>query len=110
MPYAVRDESGRIIALYSEPRAGAEECLAGDHPEVLAFIADQQDGVRASLFTSDVETVRVIEDLVDVLVAKKLILLTDLPDAARSKLLERRRLRQSLSDVGDVMVSEQDIL
>jgi len=45
-----------------------------------------------------------------VLIAKKVILLTDLPDAAQQKLSERQRMRSELNDLGNLMVDEEDIL
>jgi hypothetical protein len=52
----------------------------------------------------------VIEDLVDALIQKKLILLTDLPQAARQKLTERQRIRSELNVLGNLMVDEEDVL
>jgi hypothetical protein len=63
---------------------------------------------HSSLEQSDMRLVRVLEDLIDLLIARDVIRFTDLPRAAQEKLLERRSMRQSLSalnllDSGDVM-------
>lgn len=54
---------------------------------------------------SDIELVRVLEDLIDLLTAKHNILFTDLPEAAQEKLLKRKNARQvmqhSIIDDGD---------
>lgn len=76
------------------------------HPDVQAFL----DAAKNQLSSSDTETIREIEDLVSVLIAKKVILLTDLPDAAQQKLSERQRMRSELNDLGNLMVDEEDIL
>ena len=68
------------------------------------------DAAKNQLSSSDTETIREIEDLVSVLIAKKVILLTDLPDAAQQKLSERQRMRSELNDLGNLMVDEEDIL
>jgi len=56
------------------------------NPEVQRYL----EVVMKQLSSQDTETIRVIEDLVDLLIEKKLILLTDLPVAAQKKLSERR--------------------
>lgn len=84
----------------------AAEQLELSHPEVRAFLEEAKD----QLSSSDTETIRVIEDLVDLLIQKKLILLTDLPIAAQEKLSERQRMRSELNVLGNLMVDEEDIL
>jgi hypothetical protein len=49
------------------------------------------------LASSDQALIRVLEDLIETLVAKNVIHFTDLPEAAQTKLLERRSLRRSLN-------------
>lgn len=49
------------------------------------------------LADSDQGMVRVLEDLIETLIAKNLIRFTDLPEAAQAKLLERRSLRRSVN-------------
>lgn len=112
MPYVVRDANGAITGINTQDGGANGEVLPHDHPELLEFQAQCQhiEQVRQSLEVSDVETVRVIEDLVDVLIEKKLLLLTDLPYPAQEKLLERQRMRQTLGVYGGLMVSEDDIL
>ncbi len=52
---------------------------------------------RLELEASDRATIRVIDDLVDALIAKDVIRLTDLPADARQRLLRRRAVRGKLS-------------
>lgn len=106
MPYVIRDKDGRIIGLSEEAREESAEQLDVSHPEVSAFLEAAKD----QLSSSDTETIRVIEDLVDLLIQKKLILLTDLPIAAQQKLSERQRMRSELNVLGNLMVDEEDIL
>jgi virulence-associated protein VagC len=47
----------------------------------------------AELDESDVEMLRVIEDLILVMLERKLILMVDLPESVREKLLRRRLWR-----------------
>ena len=76
------------------------------NPEVQRYL----EVVMKQPSSSDTETIRVIEDLVDLLIEKKLILLTDLPAAAQKKLSERRQIRGDLGVLGNVIVDEEDIL
>ena len=46
-----------------------------------------------------------LEDLIDLLIDKKLILFTELPAAAQEKLSGRKRIRQQLGS-GDLMVDD----
>lgn len=91
MPFVLRNEAGGIVSLHREPVAGGE-ALPGDHPEVVAFM--QGNHPTAGGFDSlDAGLVRVIEDLVDVLISRNVIRITDLPAAAQNKLLERKSYR-----------------
>ena len=72
------------------------------NPEVQRYL----EVAMKQLSPSDTETIRVIEDLVDLLIEKKLILLTDLPAAAQKKLSERRQIRGDLCVLGNVIVDE----
>ena len=51
-----------------------------------------------ALSESDAAIARVLEDLVDVLITRGVIQFTDLPEAAQSKLLNRRQTRAMLQD------------
>ncbi|UCC56235.1 MAG: hypothetical protein JSU75_00150 [Gammaproteobacteria bacterium] len=106
MPYVKRNSDGLIIGLSGEVGEGATEELDLDHPDVQQFL----ESARAHLSSTDSETIRVIEDLIDVLIQKKLLLLTDLPLAAQQKLMDRQRMRNELGVLGDLMVDEDDIL
>ncbi|KAF0192181.1 MAG: hypothetical protein FD165_1249 [Gammaproteobacteria bacterium] len=112
MPYITRDTSGKIMALYGEQRPDATEELPIEHPDLQPLL-DQLRLVRQAkdqLSSLDSNMVRVIEDLVDVLIEKKVILATDLPHAAQEKLLGRQRLRQKMTALDDLMVGEDDII
>ena len=106
MPYVIRNSDDKIIGLSDEAlNASAEELELSD-PEVLEFLQHAKN----ELSSSDADTIRVIEDLVDVLIQKKLILLTDLPVPAQQKLTERQRIRNELNVLDNLMVDEGDIL
>lgn len=67
-------------------------------------------GTKADLARMDVEFIRVLEDLIDVLVTKGVINLTDLPPQALDKLSQRRRVRRRLRDALDLIEGEDDVI
>jgi hypothetical protein len=96
MPYVKRDENGRIVAFSQIALEGFEPLHTDlDEAEVMQML----DGVeqnRKALERTDLEFVRVVEDLVMVLVDKNMIRFTDLPEVAQRKMLERQRMRDGL--------------
>ena len=74
---------------------------------MLAFLraSGELDALAQLLALSDNAIVRVLEDLIDLLIDKKLILFTELPAAAQEKLSGRKRIRQQLGS-GDLMVDD----
>ena len=48
------------------------------------------------LSVSDLGIIRILEDLVDLLVAKNLIMYTDLPEDAQKKIRERKKVREKM--------------
>jgi len=90
MPYILRNAQGSVESLHRDaPHAGAE-LLPADHPEVQAFM-----GSGSSDFGRlDADFVRVIEDVIDTLIERNVINITDLPDQAQAKLFARKSYRE----------------
>lgn len=112
MPYVTRDPEGRISALHANRDGGAQEQLAADHPDLLAFVGShvRLADIRYDLEASDLELIRVLEDLITVLVSNGIVKLTDLPMAAQKKLCQRGELRDQLSDIGDMTADTDEVL
>lgn len=92
-----RSASGAIVAV-SRPgeAAGAGwEDASADDPELIAFLRAIA-GEEHPLDASDLPLVRVLEDLIEVLIERAVIRVTDLPPAAQAKLSERRGKRSAL--------------
>jgi hypothetical protein len=97
--YVKRDANGQIEAVSQRGGGGWEESVAADSPELSAFFGENgRNGAQGRLASTDLELVRVLEDLIDVLVKKEVIFFTDLPEAAQKKLLERRHTRVHLRE------------
>ncbi len=112
MPYVTRDGDGQIIAVHAIQSELAQERLAADDPGLRKFIAATGDtaSLQSVLIASDLELVRVLEDLIAVLIDKRIIMLTDLPQAAQRKLARRYELRSQLSDLGGIVGDQDEIM
>ena len=106
MAYIQRDDSGRITGISDSANGSSDEHLDLENPEIQAYL----ELAKNQLSSSDTETIRVIEDLVELLVEKKLIMLTDLPEAAQQKITVRQRMRGDLGMLAGLIVDEEGIL
>ena len=106
MYFVRRNAQGEIIALAKEMSSDYSEEINAHHPEALKFFL-QSEEVFNDLDTS---LIRVIEDLVDVLIDKNLLRLTDLPLPAQEKLLSRKKVRSSLKNSLNILVDNDQAL
>jgi hypothetical protein len=120
MPFVKRDAQGRIASIHREQDSPDLHYLPKNHPEVTGFLAadkrsTDRPGVerpntegRGELMRSDFEMIRVYEDLTDILISKRIVLLTDFPPAAQEKLMRRKRLRSSLSPITEILAQSEE--
>jgi hypothetical protein len=111
MPFVKRDAAGRITSLHREQDSKELQYLPLDHPDVVGFlepIGERRSQNRGELLKSDLEMIRVFEDLTDILIGKRVVVLTDFPQAAQEKLMRRKRLRSSLSPIADALGGASD--
>ncbi|HXE20579.1 MAG TPA: hypothetical protein VN629_13400 [Castellaniella sp.] len=66
--------------------------------------------LRLDLSALDADFVRVLEDLIDALIANGSLRLTDLPPRALEKLNRRKQTRQRLQDALDLIPDDDAIL
>ncbi|MCV2217395.1 hypothetical protein [Thauera sp. Sel9] len=111
MPYVERNSSGKIIAARLTPSASALEWVDAGNPELAALTGKPiPEDTRASLEYTDQGLIRVLEDLIDTLLAKDVIRFTDLPLPAQNRLLQRRSLRDSLNRNADLLDDDGGLL
>ena len=96
--YIIRNADGQIERLSAEAIEGAVPASVGD-PEVQAFLRDL-----------DVDLVRVLEDVIDLLVSRGIFRFTDLPESAQQKLVFRKNLRSQWQSVPDPLGSGDDLI
>ena len=98
MLYAIRNEQGKITSLSETFQEGAE-AVDLSHPDVRSFLSLKEDSFSpdAYLDQSDIAIARIVEDLIELLVSRNLIIFTDLPDVAQRKLLTRKLARKLIA-------------
>ena len=109
MPYVRRNDLGHIDSVNRDASVAGEFIAEGD-AELLAFVS----GVSSADFDQlDAGFVRVLEDVIDTLIGKNILNITDLPEQAQAKLFARKSFRERVSksslqlfeptDFGDVI-------
>lgn len=122
MPYIQRDQHGEIVALTLEP-SGSGEFIDASDMRIQGFLAvdpaasPNTSGVREKpvepeiarhLQQADLDMIRVIEDLIDLLEAKNILMFSELPIPVQNKLLKKRGHRQKLRGFAGGLLAEAD--
>ena len=99
MLYATRNTDGKITGITDTPSADAE-AIDQNHQDVKEFFSFHDDDFTPDSFfdESDIAIARILDDLVDLLVRKNVIMFTELPSEAQKKLLSRRLVRSLIHD------------
>ncbi|MBM7060388.1 tryptophan synthase subunit beta [Pseudomonas sp. UL073] len=108
MFYVQRDSQGHLIRVEPSSFEGASGTLLPDDHEVQAWLASQaaEDGLL-QLKQSDLDMIRVLEDLISVLMTKGVLRITDLPAAAQAKLMSRTQAREALGGISRLINDEE---
>ncbi len=93
MIYVKRDADNKIIAIFDKNSEKDLQKISPEDKEVAAFLTHCKIKEDAFLKT-DLELIRVIEDLIQILIAKNLISITDFPLSAMQKLVARNKIRE----------------
>jgi hypothetical protein len=102
MPYVKRDGQGKVLAVARDRLTDYEEYLDPTDSELVEFSLDTMLPPD-TLSASDQGLIRVLEDLVELLTAKGIILFTELPESAQEKIMRRKGLRQSRTPSLDLL-------
>jgi len=95
--HIVRAADGSIAGLSANPGSDTT-AVSIDDPEVQAFLRDL-----------DVDLVRVLEDVIDLLIARGVFRFTDLPPSAQEKLMFRKDLRAHWQSVPDPLGEDEGL-
>lgn len=103
----VIDDGGEIPAdcvsiqppqgLYRSKWDGATWVEGMTQEEIDVFLATKPEP-KEQLYGTDQEFIRVSEDLIDILIAKGVIFLSDLPQEAQAKIMARKSLRENITE------------
>lgn len=109
MFYILRDNDGNLVQVESSPFEGMNGELPQDSVEAQAWMNNQQSILSSleQLRSSDLEMVRVLEDLIQVLTSKGLLNITDFPQAAQLKLIQRAQAREALGGL-DALIRDDE--
>jgi hypothetical protein len=110
MPFARRDAQGQVTSLHREAAVDATEFLADDHADVRAFLGMAAEPDANERFAQlDADFVRVLEDVIDTLINRNLINITDLPAEAQAKLFSRKSFRERRSSQALRLFGDADL-
>lgn len=103
-----RNAEGELIRVEAESFAEATATLPADDHEIQSWFTNETvaNSLNA-LKLSDIEMIRVIDDLIQVLTAKGILRVTDLPAPAQAKLMDRSRARVNLGGLSNLIDDEE---
>ncbi|MGM0859001.1 MAG: tryptophan synthase subunit beta like protein [Pseudomonadota bacterium] len=107
--YVNRDSQGQISQVTRSANEQCQEFVSPESAELQRFI-NGEDKEAERLRQSDLEFVRVLEDVINLLMDKGIIRFTDLPEKAQEKLLDRQSLRKRVNDVGLISDDDSDVI
>ncbi|WP_019557818.1 hypothetical protein [Thiomicrorhabdus arctica] len=110
MIYIERNALGEIDNIEFTPAKNREEISLHD-PQLTEFIkksADSEAIMQSVLDRLDLDMVRVIEDLIDIMIERDLIRFTDLPQPVQNKLLFKRKIRNMGNEIS--IIDDNELL
>ena len=111
MPYVIRNKNGQIISFHQNTKSAKAELIGPEnYQEVIEFLKETNsvDDIHQILSSSDLELVRVLEDVIDLLCENHVIAFTDLPDSAQKKLTNRKNIRAEMSGLENLIADEDE--
>jgi len=108
MFYVQRDAAGQLVRVEAAAFAEATGQLPADDHEIQAWYANEVvEKSLNQLKLSDMEMIRVLDDLIQVLTSKGILNITDLPAPAQAKLLDRNQARENLGGLSNLINDDE---
>lgn len=101
MVFVKRDAENIVCAILENNYDDQFEELETTHPDVLAFMA--RCALPFYFLKSDLELIRVLEDLIQILMDKHIISITDFPPQVVEKLASRQKIRSQILKYGHII-------
>lgn len=103
MIYVKRDSDNKIIAIFEKDTDEHLQKISPTDKEVIAFLSQCKISKEHLFLKTDLELIRVIEDLIQILIAKNFISITDFPLPAMEKLVTRNKIREQYKDLTGIV-------
>lgn len=111
MYYVKRDNYGNLQRVEAAPFEEMNGELAANSQEAQAWFANQAvENSLLKLQQSDLDMIRVLEDLISVLIRKGVVRITDLPEVAQAKLVGRSKARDALGGLNRLINDDESEL
>ncbi|MHA6492802.1 tryptophan synthase subunit beta [Pseudomonas borbori] len=108
MWYVKRDSGGNLLQVEPGPFAEMDGQLAADSQEAQAWFANQSaETSLLQLKQSDLDMIRVLDDLITLLISKGVVRITDLPEPAQLKLVGRSKARDALGGLNQLINEDE---
>ena len=101
MLYGLMGDDNQVHAVSDKPLSNDWQLVDMDDESLKLFLQKNPEISAGIMESSDADFIRVLEDVIDLLIDKQLIQFTEFPDAVQTKLLNRRRYRESLRSNSD---------
>lgn len=111
MIYIERNSTGEINNIHFAPGPNYEEISLHD-PKLKEFIENSphsEDLIQDVLNQLDLDMVRVIEDVIDILIDKNIMLFTDLPEPVQNKILFKKAIR-NISKKNTHIIEDEELI
>lgn len=116
MPYVQRNQAGLIVSLSALPVGTEDQFMVPDDPEIIQFLShpeivgDERIKSEFELFAADLNMIRVVEDLIDLLTQKGVIMFSELPPPVQEKILGKKTTRQQFQNTCDILINDSTII
>lgn len=108
MVYIKRDKDGQICAVYSQETESVTEQIESDAPEFIDFLMRCDKNLQFEFLKSDLQLIRALEDVINILMDKNIITITDFPQPVIDKLLARQAFRKRYVGVAGMEYKDDD--
>lgn len=111
MPYVLQNDAGKILALYDKQEDINAQWLDDNAPDVVSFKQGliNPNQAEQKLAASDMELIRVLEDVVELLIKKQIFIFTELPEFAQTKLSKRQKMRSDMVSLTSLIGNDEGI-
>ena len=111
MPYVIKNSSGKIVGAFEEEQKITTEWVGDDDTELQSYKQELKAQVHAKneMQISDLDLIRVLEDLTELLIKKQVIAFTELPIFAQQKLGTRQKMRTDMVSLKSLINEDEGI-